>query len=150
MQRDYTVDAPDIALTAGTALYMANIKTASTCPVDVIGIKICGDSQVAGSLKVETVTATSDGTGTAYTPKAYNGDGQLVACTTTAKINYTVAPTGTITVFETFDEYVPTGPFELLLPLGRELTIPVSTLWYVRFTSTTASFNGYATLLFEE
>jgi hypothetical protein len=151
MQRDYSVDAPDIALTAGTALYMLGLITGSGNPIDVISVKIGADAvATAGSLKVEALTWTSDGTGTAYTPKPYNGDGQLVACSTTAKIDYTVAPTGTITVIETWEEYVPTGPFQLLLPLGREYTVPVSTKYGLRLTSTTASFNGYAGLVFEE
>jgi hypothetical protein len=151
MQRDYSVDSGAIAITAGTALYMLGVKTASTCPIDIIGIIFGGDSQNAGSMKVEAVTWTSDGTGTSYTPKPYNGDAQLLTTpTTTAKVNYTVAPTGTITVIRTWVQYVPVGTFELLLPLGREYTIPISTYYGLRITSTTASFNANAALIFEE
>lgn len=149
MQRDYSVDTGAIALTAGTALYMLGLHTASTNPIDIIDITIGCDTTSAGSLKVEMVTWTGDGTGTAYTPKAWNGDAGLVTAATSAKTNYTVAPT-TITVIRTWDFPTPTGPFELLLPLGREYTVPVSAYWGLRFTSTTVSPNAFATVVFEE
>lgn len=150
MQRDYTIDAPAIALTAATALYMIGAITSSGVPVDITDITIGCDSQVAGSLKVELITWTVDGTGTAYTPKAQNGEAALASATTTAKINYTVAPSGTITVLKTWDMALPVGAFELQLPLGREITIPVSTKFGLRFTTVTASPNAYANLAFEE
>lgn len=150
MQRDYSIDAPDIALTAGTALYMLGLITGAANPVDMIELAVGCDATSSGLLKVELVTATTDGTGTAYTPKPYNGDGQLVAATSTAKIDYTAAPSGTITVIRTWILPTPTGPLDVLLPLGREYTVPVSSKLYVRFTSTTVSPNGYATLVFEE
>jgi hypothetical protein len=149
MQRDYSVDAPAIALTAGTALYMLGIKTASTTPVDIVELAFGCDATASGLLKVELVTWTSDGTGTAYTPKAFNGDAALVAAATSAKINYTVAPT-TITVLRTWSLPTPTGPFDIEFPLGREMTIPISSYAGLRFTSTTVSPNAYATLVFEE
>jgi hypothetical protein len=102
-------------------------------------------------MKIEAVTWTSDGTGTAYTPKPYNGDAQLLTTpATTAKVNYTVAPTGTITVIRTWIQYVPVGVFELLLPLGREYTVIVSTYYGLRVTPTTASFNANVALIIEE
>lgn len=150
MQRDYSIDAPAIALTAATAEYPIGAITSATCPIDIIEIAVGCDATAAGLLKVELITWTTDGTGSAYTPKPSNGDAQLTACVTTAKINYTVAPSGTITVLRTWPMPTPTGPFDILLPLGREETIPVSTKFGLRFTSTTVSPNAYATLLFEE
>lgn len=149
MQRDYSVDAPAIALTAGTALYMVGIATSAGVPADIIEIAVGCDATAAGSLKVELVSWTTDGTGTAYTPKKQNAAANLVASTTTAKINYTAAPT-TITVIRTWDMPTPTGPFDILLPLGREITVPVSSFYGLRFTSTTVSPNAYCTLAFEE
>lgn len=150
MQRDYTIDAPAIALTAGTGLWMIGAITSSTCPLDIIEFAVGCDTTSAGVLKVELCTYTTDGTGTAYTPKPMNGDAALTACTTTAKINYTVANSGTITVLRTWSLPTPTGPLPEQLPLGREITIPVSTKFGFRLTSTTVSPNAYATLAFEE
>jgi hypothetical protein len=151
MQRDYSVDTGALTLTAGQVLYMIGLKTASTSPIDIIGIIFGGDSQNAGSMKVEAVTWTSDGTGTSSTPKPYNGDAQLLTTpATTAKVNYSVGPGGTVTVIRTWIQYVPVGIFELLLPLGREYTVPVSTFYGLRCTPTTASFNGNAAIIFEE
>lgn len=150
MQRDYTIDAPAIALTAATALYMVGFITSSAVPIDIVDITSSCDSQVGGSLKVELITWTTDGTGTAYTPKAANGEGQLSAATSTAKINYTVAPSGTITVLKTWDFALPTGPLDLMYPLGREATVPVSTKCGLRFTTVTASPNAYANITIEE
>lgn len=150
MQRDYTIDAPAIALTAGTALYVVGAITTSTCPLDIIEFSIGCDAVVTGLLKIELVTWTTDGTGSAYTPKPMNGDAALTACTTTAKIDYTVAPSGTITVLRTWELPLPIGPLPEQLPLGREITIPISTKFGFRLTSTTASPNAYTTLAFEE
>jgi hypothetical protein len=150
VERDYGIDAPNLALTAATTLYVIGAITSANTPVDLIEMTYGGDSQAAGSLKIELVTWTTDGTGTGYTPKPFNGDGQMVACVTTAKINYTVAPSGTITVIKTWDTAVPIGPFDLQLPLGREFTMLISTKFGFRFTSITASFNGYAHLIIEE
>jgi hypothetical protein len=149
MQRDYSIDAPAIALTAGTALYMLGVATSSKVPVDIIEISVGCDATAAGLLKVELVSWTSDGTGSSVTPKAINGDALLASATSTAKTDYTVAPT-TITVLRTWALPTPTGPLDLELPLGREITVPVSSYYGLRFTSTTVSPNAYATLIFEE
>jgi hypothetical protein len=150
MQRDYSIDAPAIALTAGTALYMLGAITGANSPVDIVDITVGLDATAAGSLKVELVTWTTDGTGTAYTPKPVNGEGNLSVALTTAKINYTVAPSGTITVLKTWEFPTPSGAFELVLPLGRETTIPVSTKFGLRYTTVTVSPNGYGNMTFEE
>lgn len=150
MQRDYTVDAPNIALVAGTAKSVIGIITGTACPIDIIEMEFSCDAVATGLLKVEFITATTDGTGTAYTPKPENGDAALVACATTAKINYTVEPSGTVTVLKTTIFPLPTGPFDVMKALGRELTIPVSSKFYVRLTSTTVSPNFYLTAHFEE
>ena len=150
MAETYSVDAPAIALTAATALYMLGIATSSTVDADIVELSFGCDSTSAGSLKVELVTWTSDGTGTAYTAKKMNAASQGRAAVTTAKVDYTVAPTGTITVFKTWDLPLPSGPFELQFPLAREIHCPVSTFWGLRYTSTIGSVNGYASIIFEE
>jgi len=149
MQRDYSVDSGAVALTAGTAAYLVGIATGTACPVDIIDLAFGCDATSTGLLKVEFCVWTSDGTGTAYTPKAQNGDAALVAAATTAKVNYSVAPTG-VTVVRTWEFPLPTSPFELEYPLGREFTIPVSKFYGYRFTTTTVSPNGFCTVAFEE
>jgi|HubBroStandDraft_6_1064221.scaffolds.fasta_scaffold166117_3 hypothetical protein len=149
MQRDYTVDSGAVALTAGTAKTLLSIATGSVVPVDIVEMAFSCDATSTGLLKVEFIVFTSDGTGTSYTPKAANGDASLVAAATTAKINYTVEPTG-VTVVRTWDFALPTGPFDFEYPLGREFTIPVSKFYGYRFTTTTVSPNGFCTVTFEE
>lgn len=150
MERDYTIDAPAFGITAGTAAYILGAITSAAVPVDIIDITIGCDAVATGLLKVELITWTTDGTGSAYTPKAANGEGLLAAATTTAKIDYTVAPSGTITVEKTWMFPLPLGGFEVQLPLGRENSINVSTKFGLRVTSTTVSPNVYANLAFEE
>lgn len=150
MQRDYTIDTGAVALSAATAAYLIGISTGAVCPIDLVDITVGCDSTSSGSLKVELVSWTSDGTGTAYTPKACNGDASLVAAASAAKVNYSVAPTGSLTVIRTWIFPLPTGPMEIMLPLGREYTQPVSVFRGIRFTSTIGSVNGYATVTFEE
>ncbi|MGB6771184.1 MAG: hypothetical protein WBF51_04185 [Candidatus Dormiibacterota bacterium] len=151
MAETYSVDAPAIALSAATALYMLGIATPSTMDADIIEITGGCDSTSAGSLKVELVTWTSDGTGTAYTMKKMNAASQGRAAVTTAKVDYTVAPTGTITVFKTWILPLPTGPFVLQEPLEYGwIHAPVSTFWGLRYTSTIGSVNGYAGLVIAE
>jgi hypothetical protein len=149
VQRDYTIDAPAFGLTAATAASIIGLITGAVCPVDIIELTLGCDATSTGLLKVELMTATSDGTGTSYTPKAENGDASLVAAASTAKIKYTVEPT-TTTVLQTLMLPLPTSPIDLMKALGRELTIAVSTKFYVRLTSTTVSPNAYCTLHFEE
>lgn len=150
MQRDYTIDAPAFALTAGTAAWIIGAISSSLVPVDLIDLTLGCDATATGLLKVEFCTFTTDGTGSAYTPKPMNGEGNLCAATTTAKTAYSVAPSGTIVVLKTFMFPLPLGGFEIQLPLGRENSIPVSTKFGFRLTSTTVSPNAYANLAFEE
>ena len=149
MQRDYSVDSAAVALTAGTAKSIIGLSTSAGVPIDLVELLVSADATATGLLKVELMTATADGTGTGYTPKPVNAGGRLVAATTTAKIAYSAEPT-TPTVLQTFTLVTPTGPIDIMKALGRELTIPVSTLFYVRLTPTTVSFNGFVCLTFEE
>ena len=66
------------------------------------------------------------------------------------KLRAVLKPGGTITVIETLDTPLPAGVFEIQNPLGREYTIPISTYWGFRLTSTTVSPNAYTTVIFEE
>lgn len=149
MAETYTLDAPNIALTAATALYMAGLATSSSVDCDLERAFFSGDSTSAGTLKVELVTWTSDGTGTAYTLKKRNAASQGRAAVTTAKTDYTVAPTGTITVLETKLFAVPIGGYEIELPLSRECHMPISTFMGWRFTSS-VNQNGYLHAEIEE
>jgi hypothetical protein len=150
MQRDYTIDAPAVAMTAGTAYYILGVATSSTIVCDIIDITVGCDATAAGVLKIELISWTVDGTGTAYTPKPINGDAQLMSALITAKIAYTVAPSGTITVFKTWGYPLPLAGPEIMLPLGREITIPKSSYYGMRLTPTTVSPNGYCNWTVEE
>lgn len=150
MAETYGVDAPLVALTAATAQYMLGLATASTVDCDLIDAAIGCDSVSGGSLRVELVSWTTDGTGTAYTPKQMNAGSFGRSSVTSAKVVYTVAPSGTIVVLKTWDLVLPTGPFELQWPLGREIHVPVSKFYGIRFTPSIGSINGYCHLQFEE
>jgi hypothetical protein len=150
MQRAYSVDTGAQLLTAATAAYILGITTVASTPVDIVELVVGCDATTAGSVKVELLTATGAGTGSsAYTPKPQNTSARMVAAATTAGVGYTVAPT-TLTVIRTWDFPTPTAPFDLMLPIGREISVPISTLVYLRFTSVTVAPNVYATLVFEE
>ncbi len=148
MQRDYSVDSAAVALTAATPKSLIGLSTGAGVPIDLVELMVSADGTATGTLKVELITATADGAGTGYTPKAVNAGGRLVASTTTAKIAYSIEPT-TITVLQTFNLVTPTGPMDIMKALGRELTIPISTLFYVRLTAS-VGFNGFVCATFEE
>jgi hypothetical protein len=150
MERVYSIDSGACAITAATAMCAVGLITGAVVPVDIVEIVVGCDATTAGSLKVELCTYVTDGTGTGYIPKAQNTSARMVAAASTAKVNYTVIPTGTLVIIRTWDFPTPTGPFDLELPLAREISVPVSTNIYLRFTTVTIAPNGYATLVIAE
>ena len=149
MANTYGVDAPAIALTAATALYMLGVATPSTSDLDFIDFLFGADATAAGTLKVELLSWTTDGTGTAYTPSRLNGSAQNRPSLATAKIDYTSAPSGTLTIIKTWMFVLPTGGFEIQEPLGRDIYMGPGKFYGIRFTSSVAC-NGYAHVEFEE
>jgi hypothetical protein len=151
MERDYIVNAASVYSAAGTAVYMLQLVTPSTTPIDIIDITVGCDTTSTDTLKVELCTWTGAGQGaTAFTPIAWNGDASLVAANTTASVGpFTSAPSS-VTVVKTWLFPTPTSTFELELPLGREYTVPKSTYCGLRFTTTSTFLHGYASVTFEE
>jgi hypothetical protein len=154
MARLYIIDAPNVALVASTAKTCIELSTASTSTALITGIRFGTDyvtTTTFGFLKVELISFTTTGTGTAFTPFAINAESQALAAVSTAKIADTVEPTGSVTVLYTFPPLIiPGGPYAESLPLGREGGfITLSKHWGVRLTSSVAC-NGYASLIFEE
>lgn len=142
-----SIDNGGAALVAATAKTLIELSSGSTVTARIIEVFFGADPTTSGTLKVELISATS-GTGTAYTPKRVNADGQNRAANATAKINDTVEPSS-VTVLRTWMFPLPMGGFDLQFPLGREPYLPVSTMFGLRFTSSITA-NGYATLIFEE
>ena len=137
-----------IALAAATAKTVIEVAAPSTATARLIQAAVSFDaSAAAAGIKVELMRYATTGTGTAYTPIKYNGEGQARAALCTAKTNDTVEPGTPITV-EAW--YVPnTGGQFWQLPLSRECYLPSSTLLGIRVTSA-AVVNCAANLLFEE
>jgi len=111
-------------------------------------VDVSFDGSASGNnAKVELVRYTATGTGTVYAPLRGNGEAQNKASLLTAKVNDTAEPAGG-TVIRTW--YVPlSGLLPYLLPLGRELYVPVSSWLGVRVTSPVA-INGAVNLEYEE
>lgn len=144
----YMIDAPAVALSAATAKTLLEVATPSTSTARIVDITFGCDAAVSGTLKVELLNCSATGSGSAYTLKRVNGDAQNRAALTTGKLN-SGEPTVT-NVLKTWPPMaLPGGPFEIQLPLGREIYLPVSTIYAVRLTSSTAC-NGYANLQIEE
>lgn len=140
--------ATPIALAAATAKTVIEIAAPATATARVVQAGITFDAaSAAAGIKVEMVRYATTGTGTAYTPLKYNGEGQARASLCTAKTNDTVEP-GTPVPVEVW--FVPnTGGQFWQLPLGRELYVPSSAIVGIRVTSA-AVVNCAANLIFEE
>lgn len=137
-----------IALAAATAKTIIEVAAGAAACADIVQASVSFDaSTAAAGIKVELVRYTTTGTGTAYTPTRYNAAAQMMASVCTAKTNDTVEP-GTPTVLEAW--YVPNTAGQFWqLPLGREVSLPPSTLIGLRVTSA-AIVNCSGNLLFEE
>lgn len=147
MAEVYSVDSGAVALTAATAKTVVEISTPSTQTNRLVELDIGCDATGTGTLKVELIQATS-GTGTAYTPKKFNGESQNRVANTTAKTNDTVEPTS-VTVLRTWEFPLPLGGFAIQQPLGREHYMPPSVMYGYRLTASIGA-NAFVTVLFEE
>lgn len=134
--------------TSTTAKTVVAVITGSSIAGLLIGLRFSSDATVtSGQYLVEIVRFATDGTGTAGTPVKYGISQDAVVSTT--KTNYTVEPSGTTTVVDAF--WIPaTGLDPELLPLGRELKIPVSTVLGIRVTAPSGTPNVRVTPLWEE
>jgi hypothetical protein len=149
MAETYSVDAPAVALTAGTAKTVVAFGPGSAT-ARIVDLTVSCDAVATGLLKMELIRWTTNGTATSYTPAKVNGEAQNRSAISSGYINYTVEPTSP-TVVKTWELVLPTSPFELLGPLGREILYVVTSGYAgLRFTSTTVSPNVYANLQFEE
>lgn len=150
MAECYSVHTGALAIAATTTKTFASIITSATATGRLIQASVSFDG--TGSLTppaIEIVRFTTDGTGTAYTPLRFNGEGQARAAVATAKTNYTAEP-GTPTVVESY--FVPnTSGMFWQYPLGRELYLPPSTVTGLRIvTASGVTGNVRVNLAFEE
>lgn len=157
MAEAYILDQPNIALTAGTAKSVLVATAASTQPFRVIQFTVSCDATATGLLKVEFLvgTVSSGTTSTAPTIARLNGESMNKAAITTAS-SYSAEPTytkyannGALNI-KTIIIPVPSGPYDIEYPLGREFYCPESNVFAVRLTSTTVSPNSYSSLCIEE
>lgn len=136
MPRTYSIDSGLVSSIAA-AKTMIGVATGSAVTNDVIRRFVASDYTTIATpiaVKIELTTWSSDGTGTAYTPKKINGAAQAQAAASTAKINYTVEPTSP-TVVETDYAVFPGSARDVFGPLGRELASqPASSFVGVRVT----------------
>jgi hypothetical protein len=143
----YAVSNGSVALAAATARTLVEVSTASTVDMAWIGFDISFDASGTGTnAKVEIVSYTASGTGSAYTPTRLGGN-QGRASVTAAEVNSTVEPS-TPTVLLTW--FVPLNSgFSYVWPLGRELQMAVSKVYGIRVTSASV-VNAACNLYFEE
>lgn len=158
MAESYTFDEPNIALTAGTAKTVMIAAAASTQPFRLILFSVGCDATATGLLKVEFLVGTISGgtAGTAPNKSRGNGEGWNKAPISTATGGYSAEPTWTkhasndALAVKTLMLPLPTSPFEVEYPLGREFYVPVSNSLGIRLTSTTVSPNSYTAIQLEE
>lgn len=157
MAETYVADNPNIALAATTPKSVMVLTAASNGPFRVIDVLVSCDATTTGLIKVEFLsgTLTAGTTGTAPAVARMNGEGQNTAPTTAASY-YTAEPTytkltnnGALTI-RTMVVPLPSSPFEIEYPLGREFYTPVSSVFAIRLTSTTVSPNSYTSVAWEE
>lgn len=149
MSDQYTVICPSTALVAATAKTLIELATPSDGDNVVIGFDIAFDGVTASAVpvKVEWITYTTTGTGSAYTPNRV-GQNQGKAAKTTAKNALTVEGSGSITVIGNW--FVPpTSGLSYLFPLGRELGMTISKFMGLRVTAP-AVVNAMANIWIEE
>lgn len=148
MAECYGVTTGVVALAAATAKTVVELTSPSTVGGRLVQASVTFDAATAAAaVVVDVIRAATTGTGTAYVPLKYNGEGQARAAVVTAKVNDTVEP-GTVVVVESY--YVPnTGGQVWQLPLGREMYLPPSTVLGIRVTSA-AAVNCRANLVYEE
>ena len=150
MAEVYSVTTATLAVSASATKCWCAVISSSTQTARLVQAAMSFDGSVpATGWAIEFVRYTTDGTGTAYTPLKYNGEAQNRVAMLTAKVNYTADPT-TPTVVESYFVSNTGGQF-WQMPLGRELYVPVSTIFGMRLvTPSGAAGNARATMIFEE
>lgn len=134
-----------IALVASTAKTILELPTAANRSIALKELAISLDVTTAtGILTIEMGTFTTTGTGTALTAQKWNGNLALASTALgTAKVADTVEPAGfsvgTLggTMYPSLKIPLPAIPF-FQFPLGDEFTVPASTNFGIRLTSTIA------------
>lgn len=132
---DYTVHpAAVVSLTGTTAKTVAAVITPATRRIRIKRVTLTGlsatSSHVPGTMEI--VQFDTDGTGTAVTPVALDASETASLCT--AKVNYTVEPSGGV-VIRSVTGVSPQGvTFEKSFGPGEEVVVPVSKVIGVRVT----------------
>lgn len=142
---EYYAPWNNIALTAATAKTMLELPTAANRSIAIKELVVSIDvTSTTAILTVEFGTFTTTGTGTALTPQKWNGNLALASSALgTAKVNDTVEPTGFSagtmggTLYPTLKIPLPAIPF-FQWPLSDEFTVPASTNFALRITSSVA------------
>lgn len=157
MAECYSIENANIALTAGTAKSVVVATAASTQPFRVIQFAVSNDATATGLLKVEFLVGTLTGgtTGTAPTvarmnDPAYNKSPLTSASYYTAEPTYTKHASNGALVVKTINLPLPSTPYDIEYPLGREWYCPLSNVLAVRLTSTTVGPNTWTNLCIEE
>lgn len=158
MAETYTFDEPNIALTAATAKTVLVASAASGKPFRLILFSVSCDATGSGLLKVEFLVGTISGgtAGTAPNKSRANGESWNSAPQTTGTGGYTAEPTWTkhadndALAVKTMIIPLPSTPFEIEYPLGREWYVPTSNDLGIRLTSQTVAPNSYTTIQIEE
>ena len=148
--------ADRFAATSGSVAFSTSTKTilalatgASAmniwCELDV---SFDGTSSTAAPIQIDLYTFTTDGTGTTGTVEKYGGS-TILSAASTFKYNYTVEPSGTVTVIQSFFVHPQTG-MVLQFPLGREYTMAASAFTGIRLVTPGAAANVIVNVIFEE
>lgn len=156
MAESYIIDNPSVALTVGVPKTVVAASAGTVQPFRVIQFTVGCDATTTGLLKAEFVLGTPAGGVQASAAIArMNGESYNKAASTTAEY-FTTEPTYTkialnnAPVIKTMIFPLPSGPYDIEYPLGREFYCPTGTLLAVRLTATTVSPNAYVTLAIEE
>lgn len=147
MAAQYTVTTGSTALVAATAKTVIELTAGANVSAEIISLDITFNGTTASAVPVlaEITTFATTGTGSAFTPKRVGtaaGVSQI-----SAKINDTVEPASQTAVMAWF--IPPTSGMSYQWPLGRTLTLPVSTLIGLRLTAP-AVVNYVVNLTYEE
>jgi hypothetical protein len=156
MAEAYILDSPNVALTATTARSVLLGIAGSTQPFRVIQFAVSLDATASGTCKVEFLVGTTSGGTTSTAPNIarMNGESFNKAAISTASM-YSAEPTYTKyssngnLVIKTMMLILPTSPFEIEYPLGREFFCPESNSLAIRLTASVGC-NAYTSLSIEE
>lgn len=150
-------DAPNIALVAGTAKTVLLASTPAGTFLKLTELSISCDAVSTGTLKVELLEGTITGGTTATAPNRSRGniDAQAVAAGVTltsysAEPTYTKLTNNDALAVRTYVIPTPFAPLVIEYPLGREYSVPVSSVLAVRLTSTTVAPNSYTGIGWDE